>query len=142
MFCEMAVLWVFKKSWRSHLWQIIFKRVAENSSWILKIRRPYSKYLLRIFFEFFPSSFSIHDGLMMNKNSSWYMYTNRRKKSEVAQQKQHIKWANKNILKGNNRNTRKKCEICSKLLIKTSQRRKGRHSDYFLLILDRLDVIF
>ena len=37
------------------------------------------------------------------------------------------------MFKVNNRNTRTRCEICSKLTIKTPERRQWRHSDIFVV---------
>ena len=37
------------------------------------------------------------------------------------------------LLKGNNRNTRTRCEICSKLTIKTPERRHWRRSGVFIV---------
>ena len=37
------------------------------------------------------------------------------------------------LLKVNNRNTRTRCEICSKLTIKTSERRQWRRSGVFIV---------
>ena len=37
------------------------------------------------------------------------------------------------MFKGNNRNTRLKCEICSKLTIKTPERRQWRSSGVFIV---------
>ena len=37
------------------------------------------------------------------------------------------------MFKVNNRNNRKRCEICSKLTTKTLERRYGRHSDVFIV---------
>ena len=49
--------------------------------------------------------------------------------------------ANIYLLKVNNRNTRKRCEICSKLTIKTPERRQWRRSS-LLLILNILHTLF
>ena len=37
------------------------------------------------------------------------------------------------LLKINNRNTRTRCEICSKVTIKIPERRQWRHSDIFIV---------
>ena len=37
------------------------------------------------------------------------------------------------MFKVNNRNTQARCEICSKLTIKTPERRQLRHSDAFIV---------
>ena len=37
------------------------------------------------------------------------------------------------MFKVDNRNNRKRCEICSKLTTKTLERRYGRHSDVFIV---------
>ena len=44
--------------------------------------------------------------------------------------------ANINLFKVNNRNTRKMCEICSKLTIKTPERRQWRRSGAFIVDLN------
>ena len=49
--------------------------------------------------------------------------------------------ANIYLLKVNNRNTRKRCETCSKLTIKTPERRQWRRSS-LLLILNILHTLF
>ena len=46
--------------------------------------------------------------------------------------------ANIYLFKRNNRNTRKKCEICSKLTIKTSKRRQWRRSGVFIVNFDHI----
>ena len=37
------------------------------------------------------------------------------------------------LIKVNNRNTRARCEVCSKLIIKTPERRQWRHSGVFIV---------
>ena len=49
------------------------------------------------------------------------------------------------LLKINNRNTRKRCEICSKLIMKTPERRHWRHSGVFIVNFEhvsRLTLVF
>ena len=40
------------------------------------------------------------------------------------------------MFKVNNRNTRKRCELCSKLTVKTPERRHWRHSGVFIVNLE------
>ena len=42
-------------------------------------------------------------------------------------------WVNIYLFKFNNNNTRKRCEICLKLTIKTPERRPSPHSDIFIV---------
>ena len=44
--------------------------------------------------------------------------------------------------KVNNRNTRKRCEICSKLTIKTPERRHWRRSDVFIVNSEYISHLF
>ena len=56
-----------------------------------------------------------------------------------------IEWNPENIylLKFNNRNTGKKCEICSKLTIKTPERRRQRHhSSIFIINFEHISHLF
>ena len=50
--------------------------------------------------------------------------------------------ANIYLLKGNNRNTRKRCEICSKLTIKTQERRHWRRSGIFIVNFEHILHLF
>ena len=45
------------------------------------------------------------------------------------------------LFKDNNRNTRKRCEICSKLTIKTPERRQ-RRSDVFIVNFEHISELF
>ena len=49
---------------------------------------------------------------------------------------------NKYLLKFNNRNTRKRCEICSNVAIKTSERRNWRCSNVFIDDFERISHTF
>ena len=49
--------------------------------------------------------------------------------------------ANIYLFKVNNRNTRKRCEICSKLTMKISERRYRRHSGIFVVNLEQISHI-
>ena len=42
----------------------------------------------------------------------------------------------------NNRNTRTKCEICSKLTTKTAERRQWQHSDAFIVNFEHISHLF
>ena len=42
------------------------------------------------------------------------------------------------LLKVNNRNTRTRCEICSKLTIETPERRQGRRSGVFIVNFEQI----
>ena len=42
------------------------------------------------------------------------------------------------LLKVNNRNTRARCEICSKLIIKTPERRQWRRSGVFIVNFEQI----
>ena len=42
------------------------------------------------------------------------------------------------LLKGNNRNTRTRCEICSQLTIKTPERRQWRRYSVFIVNFDHI----
>ena len=46
------------------------------------------------------------------------------------------------IVKVNNRNTRKRCEIFSKLTIKTPERRHGRRSGFFIVLFGPISHLF
>ena len=46
------------------------------------------------------------------------------------------------MFKVNNKNTRKRCEICSNLIIKTPKRRQGRRSDGFIVNFERISHFF
>ena len=46
------------------------------------------------------------------------------------------------LFKVNNRNTRKRCEICSKLTIKTPERRHWRHSGAFTVNFEHISHLF
>ena len=49
------------------------------------------------------------------------------------------------MLKVNNRHTRRKCEICLKLTIKTPERRQWRRSSVFIVnfeLISHLDLVF
>ena len=46
------------------------------------------------------------------------------------------------LLKFNNRNTRKRCEICSKLSIKTPERRQWRRSGVFTVNFEHISHLF
>ena len=46
------------------------------------------------------------------------------------------------MFKVNNRNTRKSCEICSELTIKTPERRQGRRSGVFIVNLEHMSHLF
>ena len=50
--------------------------------------------------------------------------------------------ANKYMLKFNNRNTRKRCEIYSKLTIKTQERRQRRRTVVFIISFVHILYIF
>ena len=50
--------------------------------------------------------------------------------------------ANIYILKVNNRNTRKRCELCSKLTIKTPEPCRWRRSSVFIVNFDHISYIF
>ena len=50
--------------------------------------------------------------------------------------------ANKYMLKFNNRNTRKNCEVCSKLKITTPERRQGLSSGVFIVDFERTSHFF
>ena len=52
-----------------------------------------------------------------------------------------INSANIYLFKVNNRNTRKRCDICSKLTIKTSERRHRRRSDVFNVLMLTLNIL-
>ena len=47
-----------------------------------------------------------------------------------------------NLFKVNNRNTRKRCEICSKLIIKTPERRQWRFSGVFIVNFEYISHFF
>ena len=49
---------------------------------------------------------------------------------------------NNYLLKVNNRNTRKRCEICWKLTIKTPQRHQRRRSDVFIINFEHILYLF
>ena len=46
------------------------------------------------------------------------------------------------LFKVNNRNTRKRCEICSKLTIKTPERRQCRHFGNFIANFEHVSHLF
>ena len=50
--------------------------------------------------------------------------------------------ANIYLFKANNRITRKRGEICSKLTIKTSERRQRRHSGVFIVNIEHISHFF
>ena len=50
--------------------------------------------------------------------------------------------ANIYLFKVNNKNTRKRCEICSKLTIKTPERRHWRRSAVFLVYSEPISHLF
>ena len=50
--------------------------------------------------------------------------------------------ANIYLFKVNNRNSRKKCGICSKLTIKTPERRHWRRSDVFIVNFEHISHLF
>ena len=50
--------------------------------------------------------------------------------------------ASKYLLKVNNRNTRKNCEICLKLTIKTAERRHWRRSGAFIVNFEHISHSF
>ena len=50
--------------------------------------------------------------------------------------------ANVYLFKFNNRNTRKRCKICSKLTIKTPERRRWRRSVVFILNFEHISNLF
>ena len=50
--------------------------------------------------------------------------------------------ANIYLLKVNNRNTRKRCETCSKLTIKTPERDKWRRSGVFIVNFEHISKLF
>ena len=50
--------------------------------------------------------------------------------------------ANIYLLKVNNRNTRKRCEICSELTIKSPERRQWRRSDVFIVNFEHISHLF
>ena len=50
--------------------------------------------------------------------------------------------ANIYLFKVNNRNTRKRCDICSKLTIKTPEQRHWRRSDVFIVNFERISYLF
>ena len=45
------------------------------------------------------------------------------------------------LLKFNNRNTRTRCEICSKLTIKTTERHHWPHSDVFIVNFEHISEL-
>ena len=49
---------------------------------------------------------------------------------------------NINLFKVNNRNTRKRCEICSKLTIKKPERRQQRRSGVFIVNFEYILLLF
>ena len=102
----------------------------------------FAKFLRTLFFYRTPPvGRFVHNRLRKNKNNSWYFYTIRIKNFAMAHQKQQIKSATKYIIKGNNRNTRRKCKIGSKLTKKTSQRRQWRRSDVFVVVVVNFEQI-
>ena len=50
--------------------------------------------------------------------------------------------ANINLFRVNNRNSRKRCEICSKLTIKTLERRQSRRSGAFIVNFEHISHLF
>ena len=50
--------------------------------------------------------------------------------------------ANINLFKVNNRNTRKRCKIYSKLTVKTPERRHWRHSGVFIVNFEHISYLF
>ena len=50
--------------------------------------------------------------------------------------------ANKSLLKINNRNTRKRCEICSKLTTETPEKRHRRHFGVFIVNFEHVFHLF
>ena len=50
--------------------------------------------------------------------------------------------AHNNMLKVNNRNSRKRCEICSKLTIKTPERHQWRRSGVFIATFEHISHLF
>ena len=53
-----------------------------------------------------------------------------------------VNWVNTNLFKVNNTNSRKRCEICSKLAIKTPEKRQRRRSGVFIVILNKSHTFF
>ena len=50
--------------------------------------------------------------------------------------------ANIYLIKVSNRNTRKRCEICSKLILKTPERRQWHHSGVFIVNFEHISHLF
>ena len=55
---------------------------------------------------------------------------------------QHINPANTYLPKSNNRNTGKRCEVCSKLIIKTPERRQLLRSGFVIVNFEHIYTFF
>ena len=84
--------------------------------------------------------------ILLNKQPKnlWYLLLNRR---IYIFKNTNLKWcksypANTYLFKVNNRNTRKRYKICSKLKIKTPERRQWRRSVVFILNLKYISHLF
>ena len=78
--------------------------------------------------------------LMSLSDSVWEMFKVTKYKFQVRNK--NINPANVYLFKVNNRNNRKRGEICSKLIIKTPKRRHWRCSDVFLVNLEHTLHLF
>ena len=79
------------------------------------------------------------------KEESYQNYTKDRKKVRNKNHwrtKKEIDPANIYLFKVNNRNTRKKCEICHKLTIKTPEWRKWRRTGVFIVNPEHISHLF
>ena len=118
----------------------IFLHYYEN---VFKASLPYPNKIIKRFFEVLKKGLlNNFDASKIDQKNFWtysFFVTSRLKTKDLMYQWSPIKYPAKIYLfKVNNRNTRKKSEICSKLTIKTSERRvfivNFEHISYLFLV--------
>ena len=95
--------------------------VIETSS-----RGSYNSPDLTLIFLLFLKKFFLSRGFLKYTSNTWF---------------EHFS-ANIYLFKANNRNTKKRCEICSKLIIKTPERRQRCRSGVFIVKFEHISHIF